>query len=257
MIITCPSCDSRFEVPTAALGTEGRQVRCSSCQNAWHQMPVDAAAPSAPDEVAFEDAAPEPKPEPEKAKTPEPALVAPEPKKEREKKPRRAASRLSRAAVWFAFVFLVGAILAGAYQFRQVVVDEWPAATSVYEAVGIPVVPPPGYSFNIAREKLQLEFQGDGVGRRLVVRGEIRNISSRPRPAPRIMVFLQNDANKELKRHDFPVGKDTVAPGESAKFTTRIDNPPVAATKIRLSMRYPVAREAAADRRARPFKAKK
>ncbi|HUT49057.1 MAG TPA: DUF3426 domain-containing protein [Alphaproteobacteria bacterium] len=209
-------------------------------------------APPAPDEVAFEDAAPEP----DRAETPELA-AAPEPKMEREKKPRRAASRLSRAAVWFAFVFLVGAILGGAYQFRQVVVDEWPAATGVYEAVGIPVVPPPGYSFNIAREKLQLEFQGDGVGRRLVVRGEIRNISSRPRPTPRIMVFLQNDANKELKRHDFPVGQDTVAPGESAKFTTRIDNPPVAATKIRLSMRYPVARGSGADRRARPFKVKK
>jgi len=218
-------------------------------------MPVDEAPPPpAPEDVAFEDAAPEP--EPKKAEIPAPA-AAPEPKKEREKKPRRAASRMSRAAVWFAFVFLVGAILAGAYQFRQVVVDEWPAATGVYEAVGIPVVPPPGYSFNIAREKLQLEFQGDGVGRRLVVRGEIRNISSRPRPAPRIMVYLQNDANKELKRHDFPVGQETVAPGESAKFTTRIDNPPVAATKIRLSMRYPAGREGAADRRARPFKPKK
>lgn len=237
------------------MGTEGRQVRCSSCQNAWHQMPVDAPPPPAPDEVAFEDAAPEP--EPEKAKAPEPPAAVPEPKKERPKKPPRTASRLSRAAVWFAFVFLVGAILAGAYQFRQVVVDEWPAATGVYEAVGIPVVPPPGYSFNIAREKLQLEFQGDGVGRRLVVRGEIKNISSRPRPAPRIMVFLQNDANKELKRHDFPVGKDTVAPGESAKFATRIDNPPVAATKIRLSMQYSATPGSGTDRRSRPFKAKK
>jgi len=218
-------------------------------------MPVDAPPPPAPDEVAFEDAAPEP--EPEKAKEPEPPAAVPEPKKERPKKPPRTASRLSRAAVWFAFVFLVGAILAGAYQFRQVVVDEWPAATGVYEAVGIPVVPPPGYSFNIAREKLQLEFQGDGVGRRLVVRGEIKNISSRPRPAPRIMVFLQNDADKELKRHDFPVGQDTVAPGESAKFATRIDNPPVAATKIRLSMRYSAAPGSATDRRSRPFKAKK
>jgi hypothetical protein len=137
------------------------------------------------------------------------------------------------------------------------VVDEWPAASGIYETVGIPVVPPPGYSFNIARDKLQLEFQGDGVGRRLVVRGEIKNISNRPRPAPRIMVFLQNDANKELKRHDFPVGTDTVAPGESAKFITRIDNPPVAATKIRLSMRYPSAHKGSTDRRARPFKAKK
>jgi hypothetical protein len=225
-------------------------------------MPVEDPPPEAPapEDVAFEDATPEP----EEAKAPE-AAAAPEPEPEpepelkrlKEKPPRRRASAMARAAVWFAFVFLVGAILAGAYQFRQTVVDEWPAATGVYEAVGIPVVPPPGYSFNIARDKLQLEFQGDGVGRRLVVRGEIKNISSRPRPAPRIMVFLQNDANKELKRHDFPLGTETVAPGESAKFTTRIDNPPVAATKIRLSMRYSVERKSTTDRRARPFKSKK
>jgi hypothetical protein len=225
-------------------------------------MPVEDPPPEAPapEDVAFEDATPEP----EEAKAPEAAAAPepepepePEPKRLKEKPPRRRASAMARAAVWFAFVFLVGAILAGAYQFRQTVVDEWPAATGVYEAVGIPVVPPPGYSFNIARDKLQLEFQGDGVGRRLVVRGEIKNISSRPRPAPRIMVFLQNDANKELKRHDFPLGTETVAPGESAKFTTRIDNPPVAATKIRLSMRYSVERKSTTDRRARPFKSKK
>jgi Protein of unknown function (DUF3426) len=212
-------------------------------------MPVkEPAPPPAPEDVAFEDATPEP----EEAKAPEP-----EPKRLPKRPPRRRASAMSRAAVWIAFVLLVGVILAGAYQYRQVVVDEWPAATRIYETVGIPVVPPPGYSFNIARDKLQLEFQGDGVGRRLVVRGEIKNISSRPRPAPRIMVFLQNDANKELKRQDFAVGTDTVAPGESAKFMTRIDNPPVAATKIRLSMRYPVKTKASTDRRARPFKSKK
>lgn len=219
-------------------------------------MPVEdppPAPPPAPEDVAFEDATPEP----EETKAPEPE-PEPEPKKVREKPTRVRASAMSRAAVWIAFVLLVGAILGGAYQFRQTVVDEWPAASGIYEAVGIPVVPPPGYSFNIARDKLQLEFQGDGVARRLVVRGEIKNISSRPRPAPRIMVFLQNDANKELKRHDFPVGTDTVAPGETAKFATRIDNPPVAATKIRLSMRYSAkGTKAKTDPRARPFKPKK
>lgn len=219
-------------------------------------MPVEdppPAPPPAPEDVAFEDATPEP----EETKAPEPE-PEPEPKTVREKPTRVRASAMSRAAVWIAFVLLVGVILGGAYQFRQTVVDEWPAASGIYEAVGIPVVPPPGYSFNIARDKLQLEFQGDGVARRLVVRGEIKNISSRPRPAPRIMVFLQNDANKELKRHDFPVGTDTVAPGETAKFATRIDNPPVAATKIRLSMRYSAkGTKAKTDPRARPFKPKK
>jgi hypothetical protein len=213
-------------------------------------MPVDETEAAAPAEVAFEDAAPPPVPEKE-AKPAEPA--APKVKKKREKRPRRAVSGFARAAVWLSFGFLVAAIIAGAYRYRQIVVDEWPAATVIYETVGISVTPPPGYSFNIAREKLQLEFQGDGIARRLVVRGEIRNISKRPRPAPRIQMFLQNDSGKELKRHDFLVAQGPVGPGQSAKFTTSIANPPVAATKIRLRMRYPTTHDGASDRRARPF----
>ena len=210
-------------------------------------MPVEEAAEPAADEIAFEEAvAPPPGGETEPAvKPPPPAPPAPKPAakvEEKKARPKRRVGRggLIRTAAWLCVLFLIVAIFGGAYRYRQALVDKWPAATVVYETVGIKVVPPPGYSFSIVREKLELEYQGDGAERRLVVRGEITNISARPRPAPQILVFLQNDDGKELKRHQFAVGKATLGPGENAKFTTSIAGPPTAATKIQLRMRYPV-----------------
>ena len=37
MIITCPSCQARFNVNSSKLGPKGRRVRCSKCGNHWHQ----------------------------------------------------------------------------------------------------------------------------------------------------------------------------------------------------------------------------
>lgn len=48
MHITCPECDSGFDVPDNAITKKGRKLKCSQCQHKWHQMPVAAApAPAA------------------------------------------------------------------------------------------------------------------------------------------------------------------------------------------------------------------
>ncbi len=46
MLLVCPSCRTRYVVPDAAIGIDGRQVRCANCRHSWFQ---DAAAlPTAP-----------------------------------------------------------------------------------------------------------------------------------------------------------------------------------------------------------------
>ncbi|TRD11018.1 thioredoxin [Erythrobacter insulae] len=49
MIISCPACTTRYVVPDAAIGIEGRTVRCAKCKHSWFQDPDEAAstAPSA------------------------------------------------------------------------------------------------------------------------------------------------------------------------------------------------------------------
>lgn len=52
MIISCPSCGTRFKLDPKALGRAGRKVRCAKCGDHWHQstaaaIPVPASAAAA------------------------------------------------------------------------------------------------------------------------------------------------------------------------------------------------------------------
>ena len=39
MILTCPSCQTKYVVKDGAIPPGGRQVRCASCKESWRQMP--------------------------------------------------------------------------------------------------------------------------------------------------------------------------------------------------------------------------
>lgn len=49
MIVACPNCQTRFNVATAALQPDGRQVRCSRCHYSWFQpLPEEEEPPPPP-----------------------------------------------------------------------------------------------------------------------------------------------------------------------------------------------------------------
>lgn len=45
MILVCPTCASKFNVPDGAIPPEGRKVRCAQCKNSWHATRANALKP--------------------------------------------------------------------------------------------------------------------------------------------------------------------------------------------------------------------
>jgi predicted Zn finger-like uncharacterized protein len=46
MILTCSACTAKFVVPPAAIGPNGRRVRCSRCRHEWHATAPLITAPA-------------------------------------------------------------------------------------------------------------------------------------------------------------------------------------------------------------------
>ena len=47
MLITCPSCNTSYEVSAASVGAEGRTVRCVRCRETWFAAPPPEVSPDA------------------------------------------------------------------------------------------------------------------------------------------------------------------------------------------------------------------
>lgn len=57
MKITCPSCETSYEVNSGAMPDGGRKVRCARCGHLWHATPEESApepAPQAAEEIPAE-----------------------------------------------------------------------------------------------------------------------------------------------------------------------------------------------------------
>jgi len=260
MILTCPSCATRYVVDPKAIGASGRTVRCARCHKSWHQdVPEDLPPPrlsrpfeyipdpeppppvmptvssSYEDRPAFDpfaESEPEPEPEPEEeAADPMPSFMArPEPIGGNRQLPalHSPKPRISKFMIgWAALVLVVILLAAGLWFARSPLVAAWPPLERLYTLAGIQVDAP---SFGLEIRNLTPAFSKIDNTPTLVVAGEVANTSGGVRKVPALRVSLKNTKGDVLKTWDFTIGRDELLAGETAPFQTSIATPPADAT---------------------------
>ncbi|CAO3426996.1 DUF3426 domain-containing protein [Azospirillum doebereinerae] len=216
MIVSCPSCSTRYTLSDASLGPDGRKVRCAKCGNMWWQRPK--AAPDFADVMA--DAPTEIRPPRSAAKTKpagKPAKAPPD---------RRTAVGLAALAV------ILGGIAAGGYVARDAVVRAWPPVALLYETIGLPVEPP---GAGLTLQNVRSEQKVEGGVAVLIVDGQIANNSDAPRPVPRLRATALGGDQKPLQAWTMGASPEQLLPGEVATFHHSQPDPgPVAEIRITL-----------------------
>jgi predicted Zn finger-like uncharacterized protein len=229
MIISSPSCGTRYQVDEAKFPPQGRTVRCAKCGNSWHQQAAEPELAPQPTIVVPEPTPPrEPEPQPE----PRPAGIratyqpapAPAPPPRRPLLPELQGPLLPILAVvagWVGLIAIVLVIAISAVRYRQDIAVIWPQSAGVYSSLGM--------DFHDVAYHREVE---DGIVV-LAVTGRITNNGRRELPVPqKVRVTLTDGSNHELYHWTFASGTTSLKPGQSVPFVTRLSSPPVAARHL-------------------------
>ena len=182
MILSCPSCKTRYVVPDSAIGPTGRKVRCASCRFSWVQDPAPLDLKTAAPAGAGETPAPAPRGEP----PPPPQWEPPEPEQSYERsegyRPRRNPARLWTIVAAAAAVLMIGAVIA-----IQIF-----GLPDLGQRFGIPVRTVNALTISGQAERRRLE-SGNEL---LTVRGEISNQTDEVQRVPQIRAELKDSQGR-------------------------------------------------------------
>src|SRR5581483_11847058 len=216
MILTCPTCGTRYQADEAKFPPEGRMVRCAKCSHVWHQQgPVAAPEPDvaeiAPEREAALNSrsAPEGEPEPSFsglrafAPRPDAAMLVDE---DDEREPIAWGAMLGVAAGWVALIAVVLVIGYSAVKYRQEIAMIWPQSAGVYSTLGLKVN---NRGIDFAHVDYHRESEDGQVV--LAVTGTIVNDGDRELPVPQsVRVTLSDAANHELYHWNFTPNVQTL-----------------------------------------------
>lgn len=222
MILTCPSCTTRYFVADEAVGAQGRAVRCQACGHNWRaqaEVPLELTATPIDDTV--ETSAPQAEAErqaPETlAETPAPEL--PKAYRARAETARRTRRAALHGMAWAGVASLFLGLIGTALLFRIEVVELMPRAAAAYAAVGLPVNVT-GLEF----EQLEAHALADTADK-VRVSGVVRNIRDREIVAVPIRVTLLDEHGAEIARAVIRMGGAPVLPGGTEAFSVVLSDP--------------------------------
>lgn len=216
MIVTCPSCETKFKVPAEAIPEAGRKVRCIKCQHVWLQKPEpEDDAPQVPD-TPPPDLSPPPPPPSDRESEDEDESEAFDTYEGTERFSDRYDEPSSNVAMVALFVLLIlgNAAAAGVAFASQLYTLPGVSAIygmfDIYDTEGMVLS---GLKVTKAPTKAEQKF---------FVEGFIQNTSASEKRVPKMAVTLK-DSNNEVIRSWPSGGKgETLAAGEKVPFRVTV-----------------------------------
>lgn len=245
MILTCPSCSTRYFADDSSIGPNGRTVRCASCSHTWFCQGSLLLDQAAPDDLLPNPAAPERAPltrdQVERMRMAQSGLGASPVAKLRQQQAERERRDRVRVAIgaWTGAGVVLAASAASAVVFREDIATAWPNAASAFAAVGLDV-----NVYGLEFSDLDIDRTYEGPTPVLVVRGSVRNIGGDPKSAPPLRLALRDGKGEEIYSWLVRVDGAAIKAGGSAPFTAMLDNPPTQAVDLEVTFATP--KEAAA-----------
>jgi predicted Zn finger-like uncharacterized protein len=248
MIISCPHCQTRYQVTFEAIGAAGRKVQCANCRKDWRAV-VDAPPEPAPldpieedglDEALMAEAksvsgvgAPAYVSRPDELTPAQDTAKLRRMRREFDRRrrvlgrdlPFARVRRISRWVIWL----VVGAVLTGAVVGRETVVAQFPDFARLYSSIGLGV--------NVLGLDLSeiRTYRATRDGRTfLSVEARIDTVARRTVAVPPVVVTLLDETGITLYQWSVTPDTSSLAPGESTRIVTQLSTPPGAAHRVRL-----------------------
>jgi len=222
MIISCPSCTTRYNFPEERLSSDSMAISCAACGHSWVESRaieiVDVSPRKVPAviEHGFE-------PDSEVKRLVEASRIA------REAFAVKRRQRLGRLRGWAILGACVLAPVAAAASFPEAVVGIAPVTVRAYDAMGYSVNI---YGLEVRRVEQQYAIV-DGV-RVLTIKGEVSNVSNSIQKIPWLRFGLKDGQQSEVYNWTLDTGARPLRAGESTNFVTRVASPPETAKNLQI-----------------------
>ena len=231
MILSCPSCKTRYIVPDSAIGPTGRRVRCANCRYSWVQDPpaLDLKTAVSADETAAEPPVPAPPasaPRPGPPPPPSWTEAEPEPEPVQEDWAPSRRPRRNRAKMWTIIAVIAGLLMVGAVVALQVF-----GLPEFVRRVWLPVQNANALTINGRPERTRLASGQD----LLILHGEITNTSDETQRVPQIRAELRDGQNNVVHSWSIAPPVRDLEPRRTVRFDSAERDVPVGGRQLSLS----------------------
>ena len=227
MIVSCPSCNTRYDLGEHGRSTSALTITCRACSHSWKEHPiidvVELPTRAVSRIINLDD-----EPELDVQRLVEAARSAHEEFADQRK------MRLRKTFGWVGLGLTVALPLLLLALMPETVVAAAPASITAYNKLG--------YSINIyGLEIRHIEQQHSMINgaQVLMIKGEISNLTNEIRKIPWLRFGLNDPTSTELYSWTLDTASRPLRPGETTSFVTRVAAPPELAKNLQIRFAHP------------------